>query len=169
MGNFSSTYYFHKHRTAGAQNAQKLLTQIQEELRTASYYYKLEMHYIKILIVLLLGFSMSSCGDSIIQPTENALLDIVVSTNDSLQIDYDNITLVKKKLTYNGSVGLSWLHRFDPAQTGIHKISVTVFDDSIKAERKFYIIDTLTIFISYYPEYEKRVNFSTVNHEWYGE
>lgn len=110
-----------------------------------------------------------SCDDSINQPTENAFLDIVVSVNDSLLIEFDNEVIVNKRLVYFGGLGYSWFKRYKSIKVGIHKVRVIVFDNFIEAERKFYLEDTLALYISYFPDLGKKIKITTENHEFYGE
>ena len=125
--------------------------------------------YILADIFVLIILSLFSCKESINEPEYTAHLDIIIATNDSVQFKYDDEVLIHKKLTYTGIFGYSWWIRINPAKVGIHKFSFTVFSDSIKAERRFYIVDTMTVYISNFMQNDKFIRFSTVNRPWYGE
>lgn len=123
------------------------------------------------IIFTLFCFSLIACESSgpIDGSAGKAFLDIVVSANDSMQVEYDDEILFREKLIYSGIFGYSWFKRINPAEVGNHRIIVTVFNDLIEAERTFFIEDTMTIYVSYWPEWEKKVKFTTRNERFYGE
>ena len=101
------------------------------------------------LIILLFCLFILSCSDTINQPVETAFLDIVISTNDSVRVEYDDEIIIDGKLVFTNLFGFSEHIRMEDTEVGIHKIKFVVYDDSIEATRRFYIEDTMQIHIAY--------------------
>jgi hypothetical protein len=126
------------------------------------------MFTISSLMGLIFSLFFISCKDTINQPVETAFLDSVISSLDSVRVEYDDEIIVNRKLSYSGILGYSAHIRMEKTEVGIHKIKFIDYDDASEVSRIFYVEDTMQIIISNYPS-GKVVQFRTINHEHYGE
>lgn len=119
-----------------------------------------------ILIILLITLHIISCEESPNEPENNVLLDISLTSTDSVQVRLDGNIICEGKINYSGILGTAWSKRYDDLSPGIHEIYYKSYLFNKETEHNFYLGDTLTVMIYYSAQLDKIMVITRNNELW---